>query len=154
MTWETHGRAYFVADIVSLFFLWLWPALKTIAAFRIKQFTGRYSEYWIGTSLITSLYMLIRPLLIYFLPGAYIVPIISFIISYNNGFLVRIFVNNVLFGFYLKYKDEILSIPNIVKSTIKKILNSPTAYLKAAAAASDTKDEQPNEEEAQKEKQE
>ena len=129
---KTHGMAFFISEFASLFFIWLWPAVKSLAAYKIDHYVGRFSVYWIGASLLTAIYLLIRPLLLYLLPFAYIVPIISFILSFSNGFLMRQFVENGLLRFYSAYINELNSIPSFVSAKVKQILNSPTVLLKAA----------------------
>ena len=85
--WVQYNNTYFFAFLGLFFFLWIWPAIKTIAAFHRNDNKGRLGYYWTGAAIITALYYIIRPLLVYWRPGAYIVILFSFL-SYCHVFLL------------------------------------------------------------------
>ena len=118
-----HNVAYFVADAALFFFIWIWPAIKTIAAFQRKDNKGRLGYYWIGASVITSLYYVVRPLLVYWLPGAYLTTLFVFISSLKNGLIIRTIATGPIIALFLKYYKDLKKIPKFVDDLFDKTID-------------------------------
>lgn len=135
--WVQHTYACFIGDLFAVFFIWIWPALKTLATISVgyeeRSKESKNSEsvenkpkkrqsigigtlvtYWIGASVLTAFYLLIKSPLAYFRATPFIVVVVSVILSLKNGLIVRKFANLVLMVF-MKYEDQLLKIPVLFK---------------------------------------
>lgn len=115
----------FWADALGLVMMFLWPSLKTITSLRRKFYRGRWQSYWVGLSIVSSVYYIFRPLLIRWKPFPAVFVAICFILSYRNGAILRAFATKIVCLVYANYFEEIHKIPDLITDLFGGMLSIP-----------------------------
>jgi len=120
--YEKHDKGIVFAEFFAFSLLWIWPAIKTAAAFLKEKFIGRFSFYWIANSIITAIFYILSPLILYLKHAPIVIIAVSFILSINNGFVLRLFAEHAILPIFKNNVITIKKLPNTVGKMAGRVL--------------------------------
>ena len=138
--WSRQDWFLFVGNAISFYLLLLWPAVKTLACLTFGERpvrVGTWSCYWIGAPPVYLLLQCLVALAQAWKPLPIAQVLVSVLLSYNQGSLIRLCALKIIAPKYKQYYKQLNGLPRMIGQNIGKIPLAPIELAFSMATGSE-----------------